>query len=82
MKATKEDIDRERELQTDIWCYRKRFYNPEDSEEYWNDVVSVATEIGKKYNNDPYVKDMLTACAMDFDRRFREKMKEEEYENI
>jgi len=53
----------------DYWKLRKRLYNPEDSDTYWNDVVTSTNNLAAKYGEDEYIVQILLANVDDIERR-------------
>lgn len=73
MKATPEQIQIEREYQTDLWVLRKDFYNPEESEQFWSALIEAVDVIHEKYKSD-YVDQMLLVCVDDIEHRFKKSI--------
>lgn len=65
----KKDIPEIASFMSDLWELVKHYWNPEDTDEYWNSFVMDARELSEKYNNDPYVNHMLAAFAEYIDKK-------------
>ena len=50
MKMTDEEKKPEQKMFTAIWELYKKYYTPEDTEEYWDALVKEAGEISKGFN--------------------------------
>lgn len=68
----RKDIEQEAEFMSDFWGFRKKFYIPEKSDEYWQDLVNAADDLSQKYGNKKYYQDLIIACCTDIDKRYRE----------
>lgn len=44
------DIPEEQQMWTDIWNWRKKYYYPEDKDEWWEDMIQSSINLGEKYN--------------------------------
>ena len=63
------DIPQEQTFMKDFWDFRKKFYNGEDSDDYWNSIVEETDRISKRYNS-IYVDNLLLCCVEDIEVRF------------
>ena len=43
------DIPAEQKMWTDIWNWRKKYYNPENSDDYWKQFTEDGVFLGEKY---------------------------------
>lgn len=43
------DIPNEQKMWTDVWNWRKKYYYPEKSEEYWKNFINDGVYLGEKY---------------------------------
>lgn len=43
------DIPEEQKMWTDIWNWRKKYYNPENSDDYWKQFTEDGVFLGEKY---------------------------------
>lgn len=53
---------------SDCWNFFGRFYEAENSDEYWEKVVSKSTEINERYKS-PLCKDLLVAIMKELQRK-------------
>lgn len=65
-------IEQESKFMQDYWMLRKKFYIPEESETFWQQLIEECDRISKKYNSD-FANELLIVCADDIDRRFRQQ---------
>lgn len=56
----------------DFWNFRKKFYLPESTGKYWQELVNAADDLSRKYGNKKYYQDLIIACCTDIDKRYRE----------
>ncbi len=66
--ASNKQMKTEFDFFKDIWNYFKRFYEVNDSEQYWRTAVNEAAAINEKYNN-PLCKDLLVAVSKELRRK-------------
>lgn len=66
-----EKISVERAVMNDYWALRKKFYQPENDEKYWSDLIDAVNELSRKYNCD-YLDKLLLVCIDDLEIRFRQ----------
>ena len=45
------DIPEEQKMWTDVWNWRKKYYNPENSDDYWKQFTDDGIFLGEKYGN-------------------------------
>lgn len=45
------DIPNEQKMWTDVWNWRKKYYFPEDSEDYWKNFAEDGIYLGEKYGS-------------------------------
>lgn len=43
------DIPEEQKMWTDVWNWRKKYYNPENSDDYWKQFTDEGIFLGEKY---------------------------------
>lgn len=65
------DIPIEQQFMTDFWKFRKKYYIPENSDNYWSDMCNSADALSDKYGRNQYMTDVIMACVNDFERRYR-----------
>jgi len=64
------EIPEEQQFMIDFWNYRKKYYHPEDSKEYWDSVIKDGNSLGEKYNN-LYFNNLIICCVDEWERQFR-----------
>ena len=70
-KINIDQLQEEREFHTELWNFRKTFYNGAgETDEFWELCVQQFNMLGKKYVNQ-YQQDLLSACLADIERRAR-----------
>lgn len=62
---------------TDCWRFFKKYSEMSDDDESWEGVVSESGQIAKKYGNDKFVRDLLSASIAELERRVK-KLREEQ----
>lgn len=65
----------EKKFFTDYWNFRRAYYEPEDSSEYWNTLFEKTNEFGEKANHDWYAEELIMACVIDIENRFHKRDK-------
>ena len=70
--ATKEQMKTEFAYFGEAWNFFKRFYEVQDTEHYWDEVVQEAGQIIEKYNQ-PLCKAVVLAILDELDRKYREE---------
>ena len=68
-EVTASDIPLEQTLMKEFWDFRKKFYNGEESDSYWESIVEETNKLSKKYNS-IYVDNLLLSCVEDIEVRF------------
>ena len=68
-RAISSEIPKESEMMNDFWKFRKDFYYPEDSDDYWNQIMESANTLSKKYNSE-YMDQLLLVCVNEIEQRF------------
>lgn len=68
------DIPIEAQFMTDFWNFRKKYYIPEDDDQYWSEFCSEAEELIEKYPTE-YYKKIILLCLADRENLFRKKGK-------
>lgn len=56
---------------TDFWSLRKKYYTPEDRDEFWIKLEQDADDLYRKYKKNEYVKKMILALVDDIEKRYR-----------
>jgi len=68
MKIVKDDLEKEKAIQQELWNFRKNFYYGEESEAFWQSIINESDTISRKYNS-LYVDNMLLVCVEDIEAR-------------
>lgn len=76
------DIPEEKAFMADLWEFRKKYYIPEESDEYNAEVFNAFLELGEKYGGSQYMKDVLIDAYKDYDDRFRKMRKGVNHDSI
>ena len=66
------EIPEEQIFMTEYWAFRKKYYNAEEPEEFWSEMLSELETISQKHNS-LYVDMMLLVCLTDIEVRFMRK---------
>lgn len=59
--VTKNDIPEISNFMPDFWKLIKATWKIECRDEYWSEVLALATELNNKYNNHPFCKGQIMA---------------------
>lgn len=62
------EIKEEFEFMKDFFRIRKKYYIPEDNDDYWEQLILEPNDLAKKYNND-YFTQLLLVMVNDIDKR-------------
>lgn len=49
MEVKKSDIPQEAEFMTEFWIVVKKYYIPEEGDDYWKSAIDELTELSEKY---------------------------------
>ena len=71
MQISGKKIPVESQFMTDFWALRKKYYTPEDQDEFWIALEQDADDLYKKYKKNEYVKKMILALVDDIEKRYR-----------
>ena len=66
-------IDIERAYMNDYWSFRKKYYEVQDSDEYWTAVIRESDALIRKHDCDDYLKALVLVCVDDLERRYRQE---------
>lgn len=60
----------------EYWALCQRFWEPEDNDEYWEQVIDSTNDFYKKYreNNEIFAKEIVLALVDALDKKSRKKM--------
>ncbi len=61
------------QIYTDCWKMFRRFSNPLDTDEFWNNLVSTSDEIFKSTEKKEFAKKMILATLDEIENVFKEK---------
>ena len=67
--VTNKDIPEEYKFFSEYFIFRKKFYTPEISQDYWTDMINAANELMEKYSND-YLNGLVLTCIDDLEHRY------------
>lgn len=70
--VTAKEIPEEQKFFTDLWNLRKKYYIPEDNDEYWNSMVNEFTELRVKYEKVSISYKMILIVMDDLEMRYKE----------
>lgn len=68
-RAEGSEIPKESEMMNDFWKFRKDYYWPEDTEEYWDRIMDAADRLSKKHKSE-YMDELLLICVYETEQRF------------
>lgn len=74
-QITQEQFRKEKDIQAAVWNYRKKYYNPEATSEYWREMMEEGERLGRDLDND-YATALILICIDEFERRYRMEHKE------
>ena len=63
------EVPEEQRFMSDFWNLRKQFYNGEEQEEFWAELIDHSDELSRKYQNS-YFDQLILVCVDDIDRRY------------
>lgn len=69
------DIPQEQRMANECWEFYKRNYIPEDGDQYWENLVTEAKGIGKKYNSHPLAVKHLMGYMDIIEKRYEQMVK-------
>lgn len=63
---------------TEFWKICQQFWEPEDNDEYWEQVIDSTNEFYKKYkeNNEIFAKEIALALVDTLDKKWRTNARE------
>lgn len=56
------------QIYADVWNFHKRFYQVDNSEMYWDQVVEESRKLSEKYKS-KFADDLLAAVLTEFERK-------------
>jgi hypothetical protein len=63
----------EQKFFTDFWNFRKKFYDPKDTESFWHSFMEEGDALGLKYKDSDFFQNLMLLEFEDVDRRFQDK---------
>lgn len=66
--AENKDLKFEYDIFADIWKFFKKYYDMDNTEKNWNEVMGHVHSIGKKYNSQ-LCNDLLVSVVTELERR-------------
>lgn len=70
--VTAKEIPEEQMFFTDLWNLRKKYYTPEDSDDYWSSMINEFTELRVKYEKVSISYKMILLIIDDLEMRYKE----------
>jgi hypothetical protein len=55
----------------DYWQFVQKYYIPEPQDEWWEELISEADKLARKYGNTQYIRDLVLAHIHDVERRYK-----------
>jgi hypothetical protein len=81
--VTASEIPEEQRFMSDFWNFRKAFYQPEDSDDYWRALIDEVDLIAEKYGMNGFFTSLLLAVVDDLEYRYRQNEgKEPKYDPL
>lgn len=56
---------------TDVWNFFKKFYEVEDDDAFWDELIEESNQIAVKYGNNKFANDLLIATIKELERRLK-----------
>lgn len=69
--VTAKEIPEEQMFFTDLWNLRKKYYTPEDNDDYWSSMVNEFTELRVKYEKVSISYKMILIVMDDLETRYK-----------
>lgn len=70
--VTAKEIPEEQKFFTDLWNLRKKYYIPEDNDDYWSSMVNEFTELRVKYEKVSISYKIILIVMDDLEMRYKE----------
>ena len=71
-RVTAIEIPEEQMFFTDLWNLRKKYYTPEDNDDYWDSMVNEFTELRVKYEKVSISYKIILIVMDDLEMRYKE----------
>ena len=55
----------------DYWQFVQKYYIPEPQDKWWEELISEADKLARKYGNTQYIRDLVLAHIHDVERRYK-----------
>ena len=66
------------QIYADIWNFHKAYFNVQDDDGYWDEVIQKASEVYKKYEGKPefeFAKQLALSVVDELERTYRRAIK-------
>ena len=70
--VTAKEIPEEQKFFTELWNLRKKYYTPEDNDDYWSSMINEFTELRVKYEKVSISYKMILLIIDDLEMRYKE----------
>ena len=80
MEVKKSDIPQEAEFMTEFWKVAKKYYIPEEGDDYWKSAIDELTELSEKYPTE-FCKCIILGFMKYLEDRFCKERKHERIQN-
>lgn len=80
MEVKKSDIPQEAEFMTEFWKVAKKYYIPEEGDDYWKSAIDELTELSEKYPTE-FCKCIILGFVKYLEGRFCKEGKHERIQN-
>ena len=70
--VTAKEIPEEQMFFTELWNLRKKYYTPEDNDDYWDSMVNEFTELRVKYEKVSISYKIILIVMDDLEARYKE----------
>lgn len=70
--VTAKEIPEVQQFFTELWNLYKKYYTPEDSDDYWNSMINEFTELRVKYEKVSISYKMILLIIDDLEMRYKE----------
>lgn len=54
-----------------VWNFFKKFYEVEDDDAFWDELIEESNQIAVKYGNNKFANDLLIATIKELERRLK-----------
>lgn len=60
---------------TDFWKLCQQYWEPEEGDDYWQNLINSVNDFTKKYEDEPFARVIALAYAEYLDKKFKERNK-------